>query len=332
MNNLLFKFCIAGLILIFNSFGIHIPTKISSDVATVYFDSKYEVEINTNIIYGYGLSHDSFNFENPRQVPLKLDIYNPRNNFFNRPVMVLIHGGGFRNGSKEKLPFVEMSTFFASRGWVVFTINYRLMKDFGSVPNEWSQYINKIRIEKKKNQKKAAYPAIRDAKAAMRWIVANQERYGINTNYITVGGGSAGAVSALGVGLSDNEDYKNELTIEQDPTLLSTNPKINFNVKTILDFWGSKGSVDGINELYQKQLYNRNNPSLFIAHGTKDQIVSYKNAEDLRDIYEQTGAQYVLHPLEGKGHGPWGYNDLEGNSLGDLALKFIVKQQRLIVK
>ena len=161
MNNLLFKFCIAGLILIFNSFGIHIPTKISSDVATVYFDSKYEVEINTNIIYGYGLSHDSFNFENPRQVPLKLDIYNPRNNFFNRPVMVLIHGGGFRNGSKEKLPFVEMSTFFASRGWVVFTINYRLMKDFGSVPNEWSQYINKIRIDKKKNQKKESINIIK---------------------------------------------------------------------------------------------------------------------------------------------------------------------------
>ena len=105
-----------------------------------------------------------------------------------------------------------------------------------------------------------------------------------------------------------------------------------FEVKTILNFWAGKKCVDVNNVIKHKKLYNKNNPSLFIAHGTKDQIVSYKNAEDLRDIYDQTGVPYVLHPLEGKGHGPWRYNDLDGNSLGDLALKFIVKQQKLIVK
>ena len=42
------------------------------------------------------------------------------------------------------------------------------------------------------NQIYAMYPTHRDAKAALRWIIANADNYNINTDYITVGGGSAG--------------------------------------------------------------------------------------------------------------------------------------------
>ena len=302
----------------------------NEEVSRVFYEPTYEVNVQRDVIYGYGLSHDSFNLENPMQIPLKLDIYTPKNDFSNRPIVVLIHGGGFRGGSKEKPPFIAMSNFFAARGWVVFNINYRLLKDFGSVPEAWGAYVDKQTIPSKRTQNKAVYPALRDAKASLRWVIANRTEYGINTDYITVGGGSAGAFSAVGVGMTENDDYRDELTVEQDPTLLSTNLNELFEVKTILNFWGGNDCVDAINIFKNKQLYSKSNPSLFTAHGTNDLIVSYKKAEALKTIYEDTGAPHVLYPLEGKGHGPWNYNE-NGNSLGDLALKFIVAQQQLDV-
>lgn len=302
----------------------------NEEVSRVFYKPTYEVNVQRDVIYGYGLSHDSFNHENPKKIPLKLDIYIPENDFSNRPIVVLIHGGGFRGGSKEKPPFIAMSNFFATRGWVVFNINYRLLKHFGSVPDEWGAYVDKQTISSKRMQNKAVYPALRDAKAALRWVIANRTEYGINTDYITVGGGSAGAFSAVGIGLTENDDYRDELTVEQDPTLLTTNLNEVFDVKTVLNFWGGKECVDAINVLKNKQLYNKNNPSLFTAHGTNDIIVTYEKAEALAAIYKDTGGVHVLYPLEGKGHGPWNYSQ-NGNSLGDLALQFIAEQQGLKV-
>jgi acetyl esterase/lipase len=302
----------------------------TEEVSKVFYKPTYEVNVQRDLIYGYGLSHDSFNLENPKQIPLKLDVYIPENDFSNRPIMLLIHGGGFRAGSKEKPPFIAMSNFFAARGWVVFNINYRLLGDFGSLPATWGAYVDKKTIPSKRRQNKAVYPALRDAKAALRWVIAHKKEYGVNTDYITVGGGSAGAYSAISVGITENEDYRDELTVEEDPTLLSTNLNEVFEVKTILNFWGGKECVDAINVLKNKKLYNENNPSLFTAHGTNDLIVTYEKAEALEKIYDATGVPHVLYALEGKGHGPWNYSQ-NGNSLGDLALKFIAAQQQLEV-
>ena len=311
------------------SFGIELYAQ-SDSTPKVSYEAIYDVKIEKDLIYGYGIKHESFNFDNPTVKSLELDVYNPENNFKNRPVLVLIHGGGFRTGSKNNNNYVNLSNFFASRGWVVFTINYRLANDFGSVPIEWINYVDLNSPDSDKKQHKAVYPAIRDAKAALRWIVVNKNRFRIDTNYITVGGGSAGGVSSIAVGITDNMDYRDELSIEQDPTLETTNLNTNFKVKTILDFWGSKKAVDAINVIYSKNLYNMNNPSLFIAHGTKDKVVSYREAEELSRIYTMTGASFVLYPLKGKGHGAWQYTQNE-KSLEDLSVKFIIEQQGLIV-
>ena len=138
----------------------------------------------------------------------------------------------------------------------------------------------------------------------------------------------AGAVSSIAVGISENTDYRDELSIEQDPTLGTTNLTTNFRVKTILDFWGSKKAVDAITVIYSKNLYSINNPSLFIAHGTKDRVVTYREAEELSEVYLNMGANYKLYPLVGKGHGAWNYSK-NNKSLRDLALEFIITEQRL---
>ena len=88
------------------------------------------------------------------------------------------------------------------------------------------------------------YPAHRDAKAALRWIIANAENYHINKEFITVGGGSAGAVISIGLGATEPGYYKDEISLSEDNTLSTTNLSQTHEVQTILDFWGSSASIE----------------------------------------------------------------------------------------
>ena len=72
------------------SFGIELYIQ-NDSIPKVSYEAIYDVEIEENLIYGYGLKHESFDFDNPTVKPLKLDVYRPENNFKNRPVLVLIH-------------------------------------------------------------------------------------------------------------------------------------------------------------------------------------------------------------------------------------------------
>ena len=114
------------------------------------------------------------------------------------------------------------------------SIDYRLKGHKGTVPKQWIDYT--VNVPKAKAaQFLAVYPAVRDAKAALRWIIANAKTYHIDTNYITVGGGSAGAVTAIGAGISNPEDFRDEIKPNQNPTLASTNPEQSYQIKTIID-------------------------------------------------------------------------------------------------
>ena len=46
-----------------------------------------------------------------------------------------------------------------------------------------------------------AYPAVRDAKAAVRWVRQNAARFDVDPDYITAFGGSAGATSVMALAL-----------------------------------------------------------------------------------------------------------------------------------
>jgi acetyl esterase/lipase len=175
------------------------------------------------------------------------------------------------------------------------------------------------------------YPAHRDAKAALRWIVANADNYNINTDYITVGGGSAGATTSIGISVSDLSDYKDELSLTEDITLTSTNLSQTYEVQTILDFWGSGNSVEILELIYGYERFDSNNPALFIAHGTEDPTVPFSSAEDLKAIYETNEVDFIYYPLEGRGHGAWNAT-VDGKSLSDLSFDFIVENQNLNVE
>lgn len=293
-------------------------------------DSTYNYTIDKNIIYGEGLRHQTLNSVPSSAINLKLDAYIPDNSIGKRPAIILIHGGGFYGGSKQDAHIVSLAGYFASRGWVAFSIDYRLEDDKGTVPNEWIPYIQNNVDSALRAQYFAIYPANRDAKAAVRWVVANAKNYNIDTGYITVGGGSAGAIIANTIGISNLKDYTDEIPISIDPTLSSTSLGQSYKIRTILDFWGSPLGVDLLNDIYGYQRFDSTDAPILIAHGTEDNTVDFSNAEELRNEYITTGVDYAFYPLVGEGHGAWGAM-VNGKTLQELAFDFMVKEQNLSV-
>jgi len=299
-------------------------------IPTVKTQNTYNVLVQEDIIYGQGLTHDNFGSPNFEEVDLKLDIYLPENNLKNRPLFFFIHGGGFSSGSKQQEQIVDMANFYASRGWVFVSIDYRLQGQFGTVPQEWLNF--SLNLSKEERQQfLAIYPAIRDSKAALRWVIANADAYGINTNFITVGGGSAGAITAIAIGISNPEDFKDELNKTIDPSLPSTNLSESYKIKSIIDFWGSKIALDILEEIYGHQRFDANDPPIFIAHGTADPIVPFSNAEDLKSIYEMNNIPFDFFPAENAGHSIWG-KTFENKTLSELTFEFITEKQNINVE
>jgi acetyl esterase/lipase len=110
----------------------------------------------------------------------KLDLYIPsKSSEKPLPLIVWVHGGAFRAGSKENPPARQ----FVALGFAVASINYR-----------FSQH--------------AIFPAqIEDCKAAIRFLRANAKKYNIDPTRIGVWGSSAGGhlVAMLGTTGDDKQ-------------------------------------------------------------------------------------------------------------------------------
>lgn len=296
----------------------------------VYTHSQYEVIRTEGISYGQGLTHANWNAENPSSMDLLLDIYEPQNAPGPRPVFVYIHGGGFFGGSRTGMISSAIMNYFASRGFVGISIDYRLARHKGTVPKTYFNYMTSMNVPTQTlDQALAIYPAGRDAKAAIRWLRAHAQRYQLDTDRITVAGGSAGAVTAIALGVSNGDDFQHEMDLDEDPSLASTHMTWDDSVHTIVDFWGSSAMVNLHSRAFgSTSRWDRSDRPLLIIHGTQDSTVLFGEALELEANYQQSGAPYELFPLEGAGHGPWGAT-VEGKSLYQLAFEFVVKQQGL---
>ena len=114
---------------------------------------------------------------------LEMDIYRPKDAWGKLPAVVCIHGGGWAKGSRES--HGAMAQALASRGYVAATISYRLSGE-------------------------VKFPAqIHDCKAAVRFLRAHADEYGINADNIGAIGLSAGghltALLATSGGVADLE-------------------------------------------------------------------------------------------------------------------------------
>ena len=305
----------------------------------IYEPGPYDVLSYENLVYASGLAHTESSTE-PSAVPLKLDVYCPDSNSTNRPVLMFIHGGGFTGGIKHKPEIVEMGKYYASRGWVYISIDYRTTEELGDLdgmsqqqivdyyrgiaPQEWVEHaLEGGEGEKQIQQAVAMYAAQRDSKAALRWIVANADTYDIDIDEIAVGGASAGAITTIALGITDESDFRDEISINEDPTLATTNMNETYDVKSMVYFWGSNVKVELYNTVYDVDRYDEDDPELFMAHGDgNDPVTPYEGALALQDIYDSLNIHSELVTLEGHGHGAWNAV-VDGKGLFELSFQFL---------
>lgn len=106
----------------------------------------------------------------------RLDVWRPRLRRGPLPVVLYVHGGGFRMLSKDSHWLFGL--IFARRGYLVFNISYRLAP-------------------------RHRFPAaIEDACAAYRWVVREAERFGGDIRWLVLAGESAGANLITGLTLA----------------------------------------------------------------------------------------------------------------------------------
>jgi acetyl esterase/lipase/sugar lactone lactonase YvrE len=101
---------------------------------------------------------------------LYMDVYRPKTATEPLPAVMVIHGGGWTKGAKEK--FAELSASICRCGYVVANIEYRLSYE-------------------------AKFPAaVRDCNAAVSYLRSHATDFGIDPDRIAAVGGSAGGLLA----------------------------------------------------------------------------------------------------------------------------------------
>ena len=229
----------------------------------------------------------------------KLDLYLPEKSNEARPLVVWIHGGGWRNGSKNNCPAVPL----VNRGFVVASINYRLSGH-------------------------AVFPAqINDCKAAIRWLRANSGMFGIDDDRFGVWGSSAGGHLVALLGTSGDVD-----DLEGD----SGNTEQSSRVQAVCDWFGptdlllmnkqagESGTIDHDaadspeSKLLGGPLQDNaakarragpityvtpDDPPFMIVHGDQDSLVHWKQSQMLADSLKESKCDVTLTIVPGAGHG-----------------------------
>ncbi len=121
-----------------------------------------------------------------------------------RPLVVLIHGGGFISGNKAD--FRLQARALAQKGYVAATINYRLCKRNNCTLIANTGCFNLCNANFLLDFGTGMYVAALDAHNAIRYLQEHATQYGIDPENILVGGHSAGAWTAMNLAFLDQDE------------------------------------------------------------------------------------------------------------------------------
>lgn len=232
-------------------------------------------------------------YSRPNGYPLLLDLYLPeRAQDEGAPVVVWVHGGGWKNGSKEK----PKAAWLAEEGYAVVSINYRLTDV-------------------------AQWPAqIDDCREAVRWARRNASVFGFDLDRIGTWGSSAGGhlVALMGtLPYPENESVSSRVQAVCDwfgPTELLTMPPNNVGEgRTEEDVANSNGAkllgctVKDCPELArQASAYDnvsKDDAPFLIMHGDEDPGVPIQQSIQFYERLRKMGVPVQYEVVEGAGHG-----------------------------
>ncbi len=238
---------------------------------------------------------------------LKLDLHLSTNK--GQPLLVFVHGGAWRGGSKETPPILALQ----KQGFAIASVEYRLTTV-------------------------APFPAnIHDIKAAIRFLRAKAPVYGYDAARVGIIGVSAGGHLAALVGMTngdkplegpvgDHLDQKSDVQCvislfgaSNLQTILSqsTEQGLKMRVPALQLLLG--GQPDEKPELTKQASpvahLDKKDPPLFLMHGDADPQMPYQQAQEFAQAYEAIGLPVQFVTIPGGRHGSGEFFDQQSIGL-----------------
>ena len=190
-----------------------------------------------------------------------------------RPVFMFMHGGGFSTSNDKSQSYVvAFCKYMATCGYIAFAPNYNVGGGHTFTQNlksckDMDACLNSIR------NRTINYPS--------------SGNYNYNTNFLFVGGGSAGGHLSCNFVFADGSSNYAGFT----PNLT--------NVIAEADGWGSSPSSD---RLYSYSSLTANSMPAFIVQGSNDQTVPIQVSIDLDNALTAAGAFHSFWDIQGETH------------------------------
>jgi acetyl esterase/lipase len=220
------------------------------------------------------------NFSTYKDVPFKsvsgenlvVDLYLPKTTSQSVPVVMVVHGGGWRSRSGDMGSLCQR---LAKNGFAAVNVTYRLAP-------------------------KHLYPAaVEDVQSAIQWIDDNAAKYNFDLTKKFTWGYSAGAHLALMVGLDPKYNFK-AILAGGSPVRLEAWPKsplvTNFIGKTMdeaLPVWKDASPV------YRVQTKS---PPVFLYHGANDMLVEIDQMYFMENALKEKNIPVETYTIKMFGH------------------------------
>jgi acetyl esterase len=195
-----------------------------------------------------------------------------------RPVILFFFGGGWTNGSY--IQFVSQSDYFASRGMVAASGDYRIKSIHKTEPDK----------------------CVEDAKSAVRWLRQHATELGIDPDKVVASGGSAGGHIAACTALVTAYDA------ETDPKGISAVPNAMVLFNPALNIEELKVKKDP--NAADMAMFKAITPNSFIKAGTPPAIMFFGTDDKLKAGADQylskakpLGVRAELWTADGQAHG-----------------------------
>ncbi len=221
---------------------------------------------------------------------LHLHVFEPRlSGETARPAIMFFFGGGWVGGRPAQ--FYPFCAYFASRGMVALSAEYRVKRSHGVTP----------------------YECVKDAKSAVRWLRKHARELKIDPQRIVAAGGSAGGHLAACCGVIEGGDEKSEdLRVSSKANaLVLLNPvlvtapikKASSELSEKLKRFSRRFAGGDPRSISPYHHVSPDDPPTIIFHGKADRVVPFETVELFQKAMHKAGVRCEVVPYEGKGHG-----------------------------
>jgi acetyl esterase len=247
------------------------------------------------------LDQKGVEYGRPGGTPLLLDLHVP-DGAGPFPAAILIHGGGFDEGSRSTnvRPLFDV---LANAGFAWFSIDYRLAPQ-------------------------AHFPeAIDDVFTSIKWLKANAAQYHVNAAKIAIIGESAGGLLVNYAGTHETPETRIAAVVDfYGPVdygklaLLRRDHPERFNMTSInrhaangggIHFFGAEeldaAGLAKLHALAPIAAVHKGMPPFLCIHGTKDDQVAFEQSTAMCDAMHHAGVKCELITIENGGHGMGGW-------------------------